>query len=151
LNSSSRYIHQFLIDRPGYLNRQQIVFIVNEDDSMILSHVIKNLLQENNIQIGLSYTSNNFEDFIRDFELAGMRELHALSPEHLWAMYYKGMVEVYCIFEVKTYYFSLHFTRQGNKLIACNDDDTEYELDELLQTPTQFAAYTYQQAMLHKP
>ena len=151
MKKASTYIYNFLDDHLGLYNNQQgIEFVVNNDDSVIVNYWIQDPPQEAHIEFGLWYTSNNFNDFIRDFGFAGTRALKALSPDYLWEMYYKGQAEIYCTLVVKVIFFALYFRRQGNKMIVRDDQDKEYELGEVLQTPRQFAEYTQQQFLLHE-
>src|SRR5688572_9899949 len=148
MNRVSRYIHNFLDDHPGmYINRQGVQFFVNNDGSVVVSYVIKDLPDKYSL-FGLIYTSNNFNDFIQDFEFAGTKQLKALSPDGLWEMYYKGKAEIYCSIKVKAIYV-LFFRREGNKMIVCDDHDAAYELGKVLKTPKQFVEYTRQQAQFH--
>ena len=152
VNKASKYVYNFLDYHMGmYNNWHGIEFIVNNDDTVLVNYVIKDPLIEEYIEFGLSYTSNNFNDFMRDFGFNGTHALKALSPNRLWKMYYKGQVEIYCLLLVKVTYLMLSFRLDGNKMIVHDDNDKTYELNEILQTPRQFIEYTQQQTILASP
>jgi hypothetical protein len=147
---AKRHVYYFLADNaaPQYVNPQKVGFILNPDESVMVSYGIEDR-PEKDIELVLRYTSDSFNDFIREFQLAGVQDLQAISPDRLQELYYKGQAEFNCIFEVKLFYFSLRFRLQGNKMIVCDDNDNTYELDEILETPGQIMEYTRQQARLH--
>jgi hypothetical protein len=152
LDKSEKYIYNFLDNQLGvYNNRQGIEFVVNNDDSVNVNYWIKEAPLEDTIfEFGLCYTSNNFNHFMRDFEFTSTQQLKALSPDHLWTMYYKGQVEFYCMISGKVIYFALYFKLEDNKIIVHDDHDNAYEPDEILQTPLQFIEYTQQQFLHYK-
>lgn len=151
MSRASKYIYHFLDDNLGvYSNRHGIEFVVNNDDSVIVNYYIKDPPQEEGFEFGLCYTSNNFNDFLRDFGFAGTHALKTLSPDRLWEMYYKGQTSIYCIIAEKPVFFALYFKLEGNTMTVQDDHDEAYELDEILQTPEQFTAYTRQQFLLQK-
>jgi hypothetical protein len=151
MSRASKYIYNFLDNYPcSYNNRQGIEFVVNVDDSVIVNYVMKDLPLSAYFEFGLCYTSNDFNDFMRDFDFTGTQQLKALSPDRLWELYYKGQAQFYCIFAGKTVYIALYFRLAGNKMIVSDDHDNEYELGELLQTPSEFVTYTQQQFLLNK-
>ena len=151
MSRASKYIYHFLDTHLGvYNNRNGVEFVVNNDDSVIVNHWIKDPPLEENIEFGLCYTSDNFNDFLSDFQFAGTQELKALTPNHLWKMYHKGQAAIYCLIAEKGIFFALYFKLEGNTMTVQDDYDTAYELNEILQTPEQFTAYTRQQFLLHK-
>ena len=151
MNRACKYIYDFLDDHLGiYDNQQGLEFVMNIDDTVFVVYDVKDPPLEAYIDFGLVYPSNTIVNFVRDFNFINTRQLKALSPGHLWEMYYKGKVEIYCTITVKVIYFSLSFRLQGNKMIVRDDEDKEYELGEILQTPKQFAEYTQQQFLLHE-
>ena len=151
MDRASKYIYSFLDSHlDSYNNRQGIEFAVNVDDSVIVNYVIKDLPLSEYFEFGLCYTSNDFNEFMRDFGFTGTQQLKALSPEHLWEMYYKGQAEFYCIIAGKTVYITLYFRLAGNKMIVSDDHDNQYELTRLLQTPSDFITYTQQQLLQNK-
>jgi hypothetical protein len=121
---------------------------MTDNGSMIVYALLRDLPLEKCLIFGITYTSNNFDDFIQDFGFVTIKQLKALSAEHLWAMYYNGQAAIYCVIAMKVD-FVLNFRRTGNKMIVCSPKGIPYELGELLQTPEQIAAYTRQQALLH--
>jgi hypothetical protein len=151
MNKASKHIYNFLDDHLGlYDNQQGIEFCMNVDDTVFVIYGIKDSPLEAYFDFGLLYPSNTFNNFMRDFRFAGTQQLKALTPAHLWEMYYKGKAEIYCTLVVKVIFFALYFRREGNQMIVRNDNDIEYELGEILQTPRQFAEYTQQQFLLHE-
>jgi hypothetical protein len=116
--------------------------------NMIVFTLFRDLPLEKCLIFGITYTSNTFDGFIQDFGFDSIKQLKALSAEHLWEMYYNGQAAIYCVIAMKED-FVLNFRRQGDKMVVCGQSDNQYELDELLQTPEEFAAYTRQQALLH--
>ncbi|HEX6432112.1 MAG TPA: hypothetical protein VF008_30685 [Niastella sp.] len=150
MEKASKYIYDFLDDNLGiYYNPQEIEFIVNNDDSVFVNHVIKDPLLEAYIEFGLFYASDNFNEFMRDFGFTSMRDLKALSPDRLWELYYKGQAEVYCILAVKVFSFALYFRLAGNTMFVRDDRDAAYELGEILQTRRQFVEFTQQRFLLN--
>jgi hypothetical protein len=151
LDRATQSIYNFLDDHVGsYNNRQGIEFAVNIDDSVIVNYVIKDLPLSENFEFGLCYTSKNFNEFILDFGFTGTKQLKALTPDHLWELYYKGQAEFYCIIAGKMVYITLYFKLAGNKMIVSDDHDNIYELSKLLQTPIEFVTYTQQQFLNYK-
>jgi hypothetical protein len=149
MNTASKYIYIFLDDHLGlYNNPQGIEFVVHNDDTVFVNYLIEDPTLPANIEFGLCYTSNDFNDFIGDFRLTGVHALNALTPDRLWEKYYTGQAEIYCILAEKGIYCTMYFRLSGNKMIVHDDNNAPYELNEILQTPRQFAAYTEQQALL---
>lgn len=150
LNRSGKYIYNLLNDHKGvYNNRKGIQFILNKDGSVIVNHFIKALPLEKNFVFGLIYSSNNFNDFMHDFEFTGTIQLKTLSADRLWELYYKGKAKIGCATLVKVLHV-FFFRRADNKMIVYDKHNNKYELDEILQTPQQFAAYIREQALLHE-
>jgi hypothetical protein len=146
MSRTSKYIYHFLDAHLGvYNNWNGIEFVVNNDDSVIVNYWIKDPPQEDSIEFGLCYTSNTFNEFLRDFRFAGTHELRTLTPRHLWEMYHNGQAAIYCIIAENKNFFVLYFTLEGNTMIVQDDYDNKYELNEILQTTEQFTAYTRQQ------
>lgn len=151
MDKACKSIYEFLDDHLGlYDNQQGVEFCMNIDDSVFVIYGIKDPPLEEYIDFGLLYPSNAFSKFVRDFKFAGTKELKALTPDHLWEMYYNGKAEIYCTLVVKVIFYSLYFRRKGNTMIVRDENDKEYELGEILQTPRQFAEYTQQQFLLHE-
>ena len=152
MEKASTYILEFLYAHAGiYHNPQKIEVVLNYDDSVIVNYLIKDPPQAAYIEFGMCYENDNFNDFMRDFRIARPHELTALSPDHLWELYYKGKAEVYCLLAEKVVYMALYFRLNGNKMIVHDDEDAAYKLDEILQTPKQFIEYTHQQCLITSP
>jgi hypothetical protein len=150
MSRASKHIYDFLDGHLGvYNNRNEVEFVVNNDDSVIVNHWIKEP-PLGVLECGLCYTSDNFHDFLHDFKFAGTRALKAFTPDDLWAMYYNGQAEFYCIISSKVIYFSLYFRLEGNKTIIHDDHDNEYIPNKNLQTPQDFIDYTMKQFMHFK-
>src|SRR5690349_5421616 len=129
MSRTSKYIYRFLDAHLGvYNNWNGIEFVVNNDDSVIVNYWIKDPPLEENIEFGVCYTSNNFNDFLRDFRLAGTHELKALTPHRLWEMYHKGQAAIYCIIAENKNFLALYFKLEDNRMIVQDDHEKTYVL-----------------------
>ena len=148
MNTASKYIYIFLDDHLGlYNNPQGIEFVVHNDDTVFVNYLIEDPTLPAYIEFGLCYPNNDFNNFVRDFRLTGTHALQALSPHHLWELYYTGQAEIYCIVSEKRFYFTMYFRLTENKMMVHDEDNAPYELGEIFQTPGQFVEYTEQQAL----
>lgn len=151
MTRAGRYIYKFLDNYLGiYDNPQGIEFCMNIDDSVFVIYPI-DPAPEPYVDFGLLYPSNDFNKFVRDFRFAGTKELKALTPAHLWTMYYDGKAEIYCTLVVKVIFHALYFRlTKHNTMIVRDDYDEEHEIGEVFRFPSQFLEYTQSHFLQHE-
>lgn len=69
-------------------------------------------------------------------------DIDAVSANRLLELYQEGEAEVFCcVDQIKIFY--LRFKKKGSGTVVFNDDDnSEHEISQLLQTPADFINYT---------
>lgn len=69
-------------------------------------------------------------------------DIDAVSSNRLLELYLEGEAEVFCcVDQIKILY--LRFKKKGSGTVVFNDDDnSEHEINQLLQTPADFINYT---------
>lgn len=149
MTRAGRHIYEFMDDHLGiYDNPQGIEFCMNTDDSIFVIYNF-NPPPEEYVDFGLLYNSTPFSKFLRDFKFAGTKEVKALSPEHLWKMYYAGKVEIFCTLCVNVIFHALYYRiSRRNTMIVRDDYDNRIELPEVLTTPRQFVEFTQQHFLM---
>ena len=143
MTRAGKTIYAFLDNHLGlYDNPQGLEFCMNLDDTVFVIHPL-NPPPEPYVDFGLFYPCNPFDTCVHDFQFSGPHELQALTPAHLWTMYYEGKAEIYCTIVVKIIFFALYFRlTKNNTMIVRDDDDREHELRAVFKTPHQFLEYT---------
>jgi hypothetical protein len=145
MNPAAKQLFEFIDEFvPQYINPEGVEFTLHCDGSVYVNFAWDDKVENKCLEFGLSYYNEDFESFLNDFSITSLPQLKAVAKEKLWALYYKGKGEVYC--SIGTYFynsFELHFRRKENRIIAKNDEEEGYEVQEVLKTPRQFMQYTY--------
>lgn len=134
-------VRDFMENQMGiYVNLRGVEITTNLDFSVCLAIDLEEEANED-ISVGLMYLCNTLHEFVKVFKIESLEQVKSIARKELLELYRQGKAYMYCTIDGYVS-FTLYFHKQGDKLVAKNEDDEAHEVTELLEAPQQFMDYT---------
>ena len=134
-------VQDFMENQMGiYVNLRDVEITTHLDFSVCLAVDFEEEVDED-ISVGLMYVCDTLQEFVTVFNIEALGQITKIARSDLLKLYGLGKAYMYCTIDGYES-FSLYFLKQGDKMIAKNEEDEVHEVVKLLETPQELMEYT---------